>query len=198
MKNFRKYFIAGLLVWVPLGLTFIVLKLLIALIDNIVPNAYKIAYLFNINIPGTGVLLVIIIVFVTGLLTSNYLGSKMLNYWNKLLNKIPIVRIIYNAIKQISDTVLSNSGNSFKKVVLVEYPRKGLWTIAFLTGNYHGEAEKIIGDTIINVYIPTTPNPTSGFFIMLPKKDVKELQMSVDDALKLIISGGIVIPQEDK
>ncbi len=189
---------SGLLVWIPLGLTFIVLKLLIGLIDNIVPNAYKIAHIFNIDIPGIGVVLVIVIVFITGLLTNNYIGIKVLGYWNKLLNKIPIVRIVYNSIKQVSDTFLNDSNNSFKKVILVEYPRKDLWTIAFLTGNYRGEAEKIIGDDIVNIYIPTTPNPTSGFFIMLPKKDVKELKMSVDDALKLVISGGIVIPNEDK
>ena len=164
--------------------------------DNLVPEAYKPSQLFGIDIPGSGILLIIIVIFFTGVLVTNFIGKKLLEIWEHILNKIPGFRNIYNAIKQISDTVLTSSSDSFKKVLLVEYPRKGLWTIAFQTGNYHGEAEEIIGQKIINLYVPTTPNPTSGFFIMLPKEDVSELNMSVDDALKLVISGGIVIPKE--
>lgn len=196
MKKFRKYFVSGLLVWVPIGLTIIVVKFFIELTDNLVPSAYKPAQLLHLNIPGTGILLIVVIVLITGILTNNYLGRRLFDYWNNLLNKIPIIRIIYKSIKQVSDTLLTNSGNSFKKVLLIEYPRRGLWTIAFLTGNYRGESEKEIGCDIVNVYMPTTPNPTSGFFLMIPVADVKELKMSVDEALKLIISGGIVAPDD--
>ncbi len=166
--------------------------------DNLIPQAYKPSQLLGINIPGSGILLIIIVIFLTGVLVTNFIGKRLFEVWERLLNKIPGFRNIYNAIKQISDTVLTSSSDSFKKVLLIEYPRKGLWTVAFQTGNYHGEAEKIIGQKIINVYVPTTPNPTSGFFIMLPKEDVSELNMSVDDALKLIISGGIVTPKESQ
>ncbi len=195
MKNIRKYFISGLIVWLPLGLTVLLVRFFIDLADGMVPTAYHPDTLLGFNIPGIGIIFIIIIVFITGLITANFIGRRLLDFWNAFLNKIPGVRSIYNAIKQISDTVLTSS-NSFEKVLLIEYPRKNLWTIAFKTGNYRGEVEKFIGEPIINVYVPTTPNPTSGFFIMLPENEVKELDMSIDDALKLIISGGIVSPND--
>ena len=148
----------------------------------------------NIDLPGTGMILVLVITLITGALVSNFIGQKLLKIWERALNKIPGFRSIYSSIKQLSSTILNSSNDSFKKAVLVEYPRQGMWTIAFQTGNYHGEVEKIIGEQIINIYVPTTPNPTSGFFIMMPKKDVVELEMSVDDAFKLIISTGVVVP----
>lgn len=196
MKNLRNYFISGLLFWIPLGLSIVVIKFFLELVNDIVPPEYLPETLFNLgdSIPGSGIIWVILIIVVTGALVSNFIGRKLLALWEKLLNRIPGFRGIYNALKKLSDTVLSTSGDSFKKAVLVEYPRKGMWTIAFQTGNYHGEVEKKIGEEIINIYVPTTPNPTSGFFIMLPKNDVIELDMSVDEAFKLIISTGVVTP----
>ena len=196
MKNLRNYFISGLLFWIPLGLSIVVIKFFLELINDIVPPEYLPETLFNLegSIPGSGIIWVILIIMVTGALVSNFIGKKLLSLWEKLLNRIPGFRGIYNALKKLSDTVLSASGDSFKKALLVEYPRKGMWTIAFQTGDYHGEVEKKIGEEIINIYVPTTPNPTSGFFIMLPKNDVIELDMSVDEAFKLIISTGVVAP----
>jgi Uncharacterized conserved protein len=198
LKNLRNYFISGLLFWIPLGLSIVVISFFLELVNNIVPPQYLPEALFNLDktIPGSGIIWVILIMLVTGALVNNFIGRKLLQLWEKLLNKIPGFRGIYNALKKLSDTVLSPSGESFKKALLVEYPRKGMWTIAFQTGSYHGEVEKIIGEKIINLYVPTTPNPTSGFFIMMPKKDVIELEMSVDDAFKLVISTGVVAPDQ--
>jgi uncharacterized membrane protein len=196
LKNLRNYFISGLLFWIPLGLSIVVIKFFLELINDIVPPEYMPETLFNLGstIPGSGIVWVVLVIIITGALVSNFIGRKLVKLWEKLLNRIPGFRGIYKALKQLSDTVLSTSGDSFKKAVLVEYPRKGMWTIAFQTGNYHGEVEKKIGERIINIYVPTTPNPTSGFFIMLPKDDVIELDMSVDEAFKLIISTGVVAP----
>ncbi len=198
MKNLRNYFISGLLFWIPLGLSIVVIKFFLELVNDIVPAEYLPEKLFNLDnaIPGSGIVWVILIIVITGALVSNFIGRKLLELWERLLNKIPGFRGIYKALKQLSDTVLSSSGNSFKKAVLVEYPRKGMWTIAFQTGNYQGEVGKIIGEEIVNIYVPTTPNPTSGFFIMLPKNDVIELEMSIDEAFKLIISTGVVEPNK--
>ncbi|MEO1890384.1 MAG: DUF502 domain-containing protein [Candidatus Thioglobus sp.] len=200
MKNLRNYFISGLLFWIPLGLSIVVIKFFLELVNDIVPPEYLPEALFNLErvIPGSGIVWVILIMLITGVLVNNFIGRKILELWDKLLNKIPGFRSVYNALKQLSDTVLSPSGESFKKAVLVEYPRRGMWTIAFQTGNYRGEVEKKIGEEIINIYVPTTPNPTSGFFIMLPKDDVIELDMSVDEAFKLIISTGVVTPDQTK
>jgi Uncharacterized conserved protein len=200
LKNLRNYFISGLLFWIPLGLSIVVIKFFLELVNDIVPPEYLPEALFNLErvIPGSGIVWVILIMLITGVLVNNFIGRKILELWDKLLNKIPGFRSVYNALKQLSDTVLSPSGESFKKAVLVEYPRRGMWTIAFQTGNYRGEVEKKIGEEIINIYVPTTPNPTSGFFIMLPKDDVIELDMSVDEAFKLIISTGVVTPDQTK
>jgi uncharacterized membrane protein len=200
LKNLRNYFISGLLFWIPLGLSIVVIKFFLELINDIVPPEYLPETLFNLGstIPGSGIVWVILVIVITGALVSNFIGRKLLELWEKLLNRIPGFRGIYKALKQLSDTVLSTSGDSFKKAVLVEYPRRGMWTIAFQTGNYRGEVEKKIGEEIINIYVPTTPNPTSGFFIMLPKDEVIELDMSVDDAFKLIISTGVVVPNQTK
>ena len=197
MKSLRSYFISGLLFWIPLGLSIVVIKFFLDLINNIVPSKYLPETIFNLNtdIPGSGIILVIIIIIITGVLFNNFIGKKILELWEKLLDKIPGFRGIYKALKQLSDTVLSPSSNSFKKTLLIEYPRKGLWTIAFKTGDYHGEIEEKINQKLINIYVPTTPNPTSGFFIMLPKEQAIELDMSVDEAFKLIISTGVVSPK---
>ncbi|MCH9646259.1 MAG: DUF502 domain-containing protein [Proteobacteria bacterium] len=198
MKNLRNYFISGLLFWIPLGLSIVVIKFFLELVNDIVPPEYLPEALFNLDssIPGSGIIWVVLIIILTGALVSNFIGRKLVEVWEKILNKIPGFRGIYKALKQLSDTVLSPSGNSFKKALLVEYPRKGLWTIAFQTGQYQGEIAEKIGQEMINIYVPTTPNPTSGFFIMLPKSDVIELDMSVDEAFKLIISTGVVEPSK--
>ncbi len=198
MKNLRNYFISGLLFWIPLGLSIVVIKFFLELVNDIVPPEYLPEALFNLegSIPGSGIVWVILILIITGALVNNFIGKKLVELWEKLLNRIPGFRGIYKALKQLSDTVLSPTGNSFKKALLIEYPRKGLWTIAFQTGNYQGEIANKIGEEIINIYVPTTPNPTSGFFIMLPKAEAIELDMSVDEAFKLIISTGVVEPNE--
>ncbi len=200
MKRLRNYFISGLLFWIPLGLSVVVIKFFLELINNIVPTQYLPEVLFDLDnaIPGSGIVWVILIMLITGALVNNFIGRKLIQLWEKLLNKIPGFRGIYSALKQLSDTVLSPSGESFKKALLVEYPRKGMWTIAFQTGNYGGEVAKKIGQEMINIYVPTTPNPTSGFFIMLAKEDVIELDMNVDEAFKLIISTGVVTPTQTK
>lgn len=200
MKRLRNYFISGLLFWIPLGLSIVVIKFFLELINNIVPTQYLPEVLFDLGnaIPGSGIVWVILIMLITGALVNNFIGRKLIQLWEKLLNKIPGFRGIYSALKQLSDTVLSPSGESFKKALLVEYPRKGMWTIAFQTGNYGGEVAKKIGQEMINIYVPTTPNPTSGFFIMLAKEDVIELDMNVDEAFKLIISTGVVTPTQTK
>lgn len=197
MKKIRTYFISGLLIWIPLGLSVLLVKFFINLTDGLVPFSYRFSELTGFDLPGVDVALMLLIVLLTGAFTANIIGSSLLGLWNRFLNKIPGFSNVYNAIKQISDTILTSSSN-FEKVLLIEYPRKGLWTIAFKTGNYKGEVERAIGVEIVNIYVPTTPNPTSGFFIMIPKDDVIELNMSTDDALKLIISGGIVSPDEPK
>lgn len=194
MKNIRNYFISGLLVWIPLGLTVLLVKFFIDLADGMIPIIYQSEALIGVNIPGIGIIFIVLVIFFTGLITTNFIGRRLLELWNNFLGRIPGIRNIYNAIKQISDTVLTSS-TSFEKVLLIEYPRKGLWTIAFKTGNYRGEVEQYVGKPIINIYVPTTPNPTSGFFLMLAEEEVTELNMSIDDALKLIISGGIVSPK---
>lgn len=198
LKHLRNYFISGLLFWIPLGLSIVVIKFFLELIDSLIPAQYLPSTLLEFShiVPGSGVIFVVVVIMITGVLVSNFIGHKLLQIWDKLLNKIPGFRGVYNALKQVSDTVFSPSSNSFKKALLVEYPRKGMWTIAFQTGDYHGEVEEKIGKEIVNIYVPTTPNPTSGFFIMLSKDDVIELDMSVDDAFKLIISTGVVTPKQ--
>lgn len=198
MKNLRKYFISGLLFWIPLGLSIVVIKFFLELVNDIVPAEYLPEALFHLDsvVPGSGIVWVILIIVVTGALVSNFIGRKLVEIWEKILNRIPGFRGIYNALKQLSDTVLSPSGNSFKKALLVEYPRKGMWTIAFQTNDFQGEIAQKIGQELVNIYVPTTPNPTSGFFIMLPKTDVIELDMSVDEAFKFIISTGVVEPSK--
>ncbi|CAB5497069.1 Uncharacterized membrane anchored protein Mext_4159 [uncultured Gammaproteobacteria bacterium] len=201
LKNLRNYFVSGLLFWIPLGLSVVLIKFFLETLNNLIPSQYlpKVLSDLSSSIPGSGIILVLLIMLVTGILVNNFIGRKLLQLWNKLLNKIPGFRGIYNALKQLSDTVFSPSGKSFKKALLIQYPRKGLWTIAFQTSDYQGEVAKIIGKELVNIYVPTTPNPTSGFFIMLAKEEVIELDMSVDEAFKLVISTGVVTPtKKDK
>jgi len=196
----KRYLIAGLLVWVPLGVTVMVINLLVGIMDKTLlwlPRAYQPDVLLGFHIPGVGVVLSVIIVMVTGVIVANLFGRKLVQGWEHLLARIPLVRSIYASVKQLLETVFS-SGQAFRKVLLIEYPRKGLWTLAFQSGTAQGEAQLKTGMDVINVFIPTTPNPTSGFFIMVPRSDVIELEMNVDDGLKMIISAGVVVPEWPK
>lgn len=198
MTRFRRYLITGLLVWLPLGVTLLVLKLLIDMMDQtllILPAAYHPDHLLGFHIPGLGVVLSVAVVLSTGIVMAHFFGQQILDVWESVLNRIPLVRSIYASVKQLSETLLSSGGQSFRKVLLIEYPRKGLWTLAFQTGTEVGEAQARTGEEVINVYVPTTPNPTSGFFLMVPRRDVLELDMSVDEGLKMIISMGVVVPK---
>ena len=193
----KKYFITGLLVWVPLGITLWVLHLLVTSMDHsllLLPERYQTEVLFGVHIPGMGVLLSLLILFVTGLVTANFIGQRLLLYWESLLGRIPVVKSIYNSVKQVSDTLFSSNGHAFRQALLVQYPREGSWTIAFLTGLPGGDVVNHLQGDYVSIYVPTTPNPTSGFFLMMPRKDVIMLDMSVDEALKYIISMGVVAP----
>jgi uncharacterized membrane protein len=198
---FRRYLIAGLLVWLPLGVTLLVFKLLVGLVETfleLVPAAYHPEALLGLEIPYFDVLLALVAMFIvvvgTGLLAANLFGRKLVAMWEDLLGRIPLVRSIYHSAKQVAETVFSSSGKSFRKVLLIEYPRKGLYTLAFQTGNSGGEVQERTGEEVTTVFVPTTPNPTSGFIILVPSRDVVELEMSVDEALKMVISLGMVEP----
>lgn len=193
----KRYFITGLLIWVPLGLTAWVLKFLIGTMDQsllLLPDSLQPKQLLGMNIPGIGTGLTLLIVFITGLLTANIIGQKLVSFWEGVLWRIPVVKSIYWGIKQVSDTIFSSQGEAFRKALLVQYPRKGAWTIAFMTGQPGGDVTNHLKGEYISVYVPTTPNPTSGFFLMMPRSDVIELDISVDAALKYIISMGVVSP----
>ena len=200
MKRLRNYFISGLLFWVPLALTVLVIKFFLELINNLIPQKYLPEAIFKLDttIPGSGIILVLIVILITGVLVTNILGRKLVALWERALNKIPGFRNVYNVLKKVSDTVFNTSTESFRKAFLIQYPSKGIWVIAFQSGDYKGEAESIIGEEIMNLFVPTTPNPTSGFFVMMAKKDAFELDMSVEEAFKLVISAGVVTPNSVK
>ena len=200
MKRLRNYFISGLLFWIPLALSVIVIKFFLELVNNLVPQKYLPEAIFKLDttIPGSGIILVLLVILITGAMVTNILGRKLLVLWEKALNKIPGFRNIYNVLKKVSDTVFNTSTESFRKAFLIQYPSKGIWVIAFQSGDYKGEAESIIGEEIMNLFVPTTPNPTSGFFVMMAKKDAFELDMSVEEAFKLVISAGVVTPNSVK
>lgn len=195
----RRHLIAGLLVWLPLGATVLVVKLLVGFMDRtllLLPEPYQPETLLGFSVPGLGLLLSLAVVVLTGAAVTNLFGRKVVAFWEALLARIPLVRSVYGGAKQLAETLFSSSGQSFRKVVLVEFPRKEVWTVAFLTGTAVGEAQRKTGQEVVNVYVPTTPNPTGGYFIMVPRHDVVELDMSVDEGLKMIISMGAVVPPE--
>ncbi|MFZ5594330.1 MAG: DUF502 domain-containing protein [Pseudomonadota bacterium] len=201
MSPIRRYLIAGLLVWLPLGVTVLVIKLLVDFMDQtllVLPQNWHPDKLLGFHIPGLGVLLSIVVVLITGVMVANFFGRELVAMWEKFLNRIPLVRPIYSAVKQLTETVFTSGGQSFRKVLLIEYPRKGLWTLAFQTGTAVGEAQTRTTEEVVNVYVPTTPNPTSGFFLMVSRREAVELDMSVDDGLKMIISMGAVVPKWEK
>ncbi|WP_018232065.1 DUF502 domain-containing protein [Thioalkalivibrio thiocyanodenitrificans] len=194
----RRYLITGLVVWVPLVITFFVLKFLVDLMDNsllLLPPAWRPEALFGFKIPGLGVLLAAVILLLTGLVTANLVGRKLVELWEGIVQHIPLVRTIYSAVKQVMETLLGNGGDSFRKVLMIEYPRKGLWTLAFQTGVGVGEMQHRTHREVLTVFVPTTPNPTSGFIILVPRDDVVELDMTVEDGLKLVMSLGVVTPK---
>ncbi|MEZ5653385.1 MAG: DUF502 domain-containing protein [Burkholderiaceae bacterium] len=190
-------FVTGLLIWVPLAITIWVVNLIVGSMDrtlDLLPIAWQPKVWLGREIPGLGVVLTALVILVTGLLARNILGQRLVRGWEGLLSRIPIVRGIYSSVKQVSDTILSPDGNAFRKAILVQYPRPGVFTIAFQTGSPASEVLRHVPTDMISVYVPTTPNPTSGFFLMMPRDQVVELQMSVDEALKYVVSMGVVAP----
>ena len=197
----RKYFITGLLVLVPLSITLWVLHLIVGTLDQsllLMPEKWRPESMLGFYLPGLGTILTLLIILLTGLVTRNFFGNRLLQWWELLLNRIPVVNSIYSSVKQVSDTLLSPSGNAFRKAVLIQYPHANCWTIAFQTGVPGGDVKTHLQGDYISVYVPTTPNPTSGFFLMLRRTDAIELEMTVDEALKYIISMGVVAPAEHK
>lgn len=193
----KRYFITGLLIWVPLVITGWVLSLIVNTLDQslrLLPESIHPQNLFGFAIPGAGAVLTLVMILFTGLLAANFIGQKLVAWWEKLLARIPVVNSVYNSVKQVSDTLFSPNGNAFRQALLVEYPRQGSWTIAFQTGKPGGDIANHLEGEYVSVYVPTTPNPTSGFFLMMPASDVVELDMTVDEALKYIISMGVVAP----
>jgi uncharacterized membrane protein len=193
----KKYFITGLLVLVPLVVTFWLLSTLIEILDQsllILPEDWRPQKLFGFSIAGLGALLTVAVIFITGVIATNFFGQQLILLWEELLSRLPVIKSIYYSVKQVSDTIFSDSGNAFRKALLIEYPRKGTWTVAFLTGQPEGDVKNHLLGEYVSVYVPTTPNPTSGFFLMIPTADVVELDMTVDQALKYIISMGTVAP----
>ncbi|MDO9527555.1 MAG: DUF502 domain-containing protein [Syntrophales bacterium] len=198
-KKIKNTFLTGIAVIIPIGLTVYILLGMTNLMDKIlkiIPTRFQPDELLNFHIPGLGVIFTLILIFIVGLITKSYLGNKLVRLGEWFVNKIPFVRSIYQAIKQLVDAVFSDKSQSFKKVVIVEYPRKGMYAIALVTGEAKGEVQTKTAQKCINLFIPTTPNPTSGFYIMVPEDDVINMDMTVEEAFKLIISGGIVAPSE--
>ncbi|MFV1993012.1 MAG: DUF502 domain-containing protein [Acidiferrobacterales bacterium] len=196
----RRYLIAGLLVWVPLGVTFVIIKYLVDLLDQtllLLPLAYRPETLTGFYIPGLGVILTVLVLLVTGMVAANLFGRTLVNIWERLLARIPLVRSIYSGVKQIMATLFSDTSKSFKEVVMVEYPRRGAWTLAFVTGTGWQPAKALVNEDLVNIYVPTTPNPTSGFFLMVPRKDIMALDLTIDEGLKMILSLGLIEPGSD-
>lgn len=197
-NKLKKYFIAGLLIWIPLGVTLWVLQILISSMDQsilLLPEHYRPASLFGVDIPGMGVLLTLGIVFLTGLFGGNFIGQKVVLIWEGVLQRIPVVKSIYSSVKQVSDTLFSSQGQAFRKAVLVRFPHSEALTVAFLVGEPSGELADHLHE-YLSVFVPTTPNPTSGYLILVPREQVIELDMSVDEALKYVISMGVVGPKQ--
>jgi uncharacterized membrane protein len=197
MKSLRRYIVAGILVWLPIGVTVFLLRVLVGMLDRsllLIPQQYRPEELIGFAIPGLGLLLTLLILLVTGVLAANIVGRSMVGLWESLLERIPVVRSVYSAAKNFTEIVFSDSSQSFKKVLLIEYPRKGLYSLAFQTSSNLGEVQKRTGEDVICVFVPTTPNPTSGLILIVPLKDVIELDMEIDEALKMIISLGVVVP----
>jgi len=195
----KKYLITGLLIWIPLVITLWVLKVIVEVLDQsllLLPNAWQTENWLGVHIPGLGAILTIVIVFLTGLFATNFFGAQLVEIWHEILHRIPVVNSIYSSVKQISDTLFSSSGQAFRKALLVQWPRENMWTIAFLTGTPGPGVGRHLPADCLAVYVPTTPNPTGGYFVVVQRKDVIELDMTVDQALKYVISMGVAPPAE--
>ncbi len=200
MGRIRKYLVAGLLVWLPLVATIFLVMFAINLIDRtlvLIPPQYRPENLIGFEIPGLGVILTLILLFLTGVIVANFFGKKLIGAWESILSRIPLVRSIYGAIKQITASLFADASQSFREVVLVEYPRRGLWMLAFVTGDTPKKFQEQVGQKLMNIYVPTTPNPTSGFYIMVPPEEVKRLDIPVEVGLKMILSAGVVNPLDN-
>ncbi|MBS0003514.1 MAG: DUF502 domain-containing protein [Thioalkalivibrio sp.] len=198
LVHLRRYLIAGLLVWVPLIVTGLIIKFLVDMLDFtilLLPPSWRPEAVLGFSVPGTGVVVAIVIVLGTGLIAANFVGRKLFDIGDAIVDRIPLVSSIYSAVKQVMHTVLDDGADSFKRVLMVQYPRKGLWTLGFQTGVGVGEVQQRTEHDVITVFIPTTPNPTSGFVIMVPRGDAIELDMSVEDGLKFVMSMGVVVPK---
>jgi len=194
----KKYLITGLLIWIPLAITIWVLHLIVSSMDQVLtllPPVLQPATLVGREIPGLGALLTVLVVFLTGLFASNIIGQQLLRLWEGALRRIPVFNSIYGGVKQVSDTLFRPGGQAFRKALLVEWPHTGSWTIAFLTGRPGGDVVNHLPGDYMSIYVPTTPNPTGGYFVMLPRASVIELEMSVDEALKYILSMGVAVPK---
>lgn len=200
MSRIRRYFVAGLLVWLPIVATGLVLSFSIKLIDRsllLLPLRFRPENLIGFEIPGLGVILTLFLLLLTGLIVANFFGRKLVSAWESLLSRIPLVRSVYGAVKQITASLFSDASQSFREVVLVEYPRRGLWMLAFVTGDTPKKFNQVAGQKLINIYVPTTPNPTSGFYIMVPEDEIKRLDIPIEVGLKMILSAGVVNPLDD-
>ena len=198
VKLLRRYLVAGLLIWAPLAVTFLLLRFAVNVMDKtlaIIPPQYRPEELLGVHIPGLGVILTFIVLLITGMLAANFVGRYVVGGWESLLDRIPIVRTIYGGAKNFAEIVFSDSNDSFKQVLLIEYPRKGVFSLAFQTSSELGEVQARTGEDVVCCFVPTTPNPTSGFVIMVPRRDIQVLDMDVDEALKMIISLGVVVPK---
>jgi uncharacterized membrane protein len=193
----KKYLITGLLIWIPLVITIWVLKIIVDMLDQsllLLPEQWRPDFWLPVHIPGLGAILTIVIVLATGIFATNFFGAQLVELWHHILQRIPVVNSIYSSVKQISDTLFSSSGQAFRKALLVQWPHEGMWTIAFMTGTPGGDVAQHLPADCVSVYVPTTPNPTGGYFVIVPRASVIELDMSVDQALKYVISMGVVPP----
>jgi uncharacterized membrane protein len=193
----KKYLITGLLIWIPLVITLWVLKLIVDMLDQsllLLPEQWRPDFWLPVHIPGLGAILTIVIVLATGVFATNFFGAQLVELWHHILQRIPVVNSIYSSVKQISDTLFSSSGQAFRKALLVQWPHQGMWTIAFMTGTPSADVARHLPADCVSVYVPTTPNPTGGYFVIVPRASIIELDMSVDQALKYIISMGVVPP----
>ena len=198
MKRLRTYIVTGLLVWVPLGITFFLVKFMVGFVDQtllLLPPPLRPEALLGFNIPGLGIILTLLVLVLTGVLAANLFGRKLVQMWESLLDRIPLVRSVYSAAKTFAEVVLTDNTQSFKEVLLIEYPRKGLYSLCFQTSTNLGEVQSRTGEEVICVFVPTTPNPTSGVMIMVPRKDVIVLDMQIEEAVKMVVSLGVVVPE---
>jgi len=198
LKNLRRHLVAGLIIWVPLLITFLIIRFLIRFVDRtlvLVPPPWRPEALLGFNIPGLGVILALVILVLTGLLVGNFAGRRLVDFGHRIVNRIPLVSGIYSGAKQVAETLFADSSTAFKRVLLVEYPRKGVWSMCFQTSEYVGEIQARTTDDVVCVFVPTTPNPTSGFLLFVPRQDLVPLDMPVDEGLRMIISLGVAAPK---